>query len=74
MQEVAMNPIPLDVIVATKGDVVTAELDIRHNAAVRVGDQFIARWDDGGITILRVIGFESAESFLDPPAQGPDPQ
>ncbi len=63
MEEVSTNPIPLDIIVATKGDMVTAELDVRNNASVHVGDQYVARWDDGGITILRVIGFESAESY-----------
>ena len=63
MQESLPRPLALDVIVHTKGDVVSAELDVRNNATVRVGDQYIARWDDGGITILRVMGFESAESY-----------
>lgn len=63
MQELTPNPALLDVIVATKGDVVTVELDVRNNASVNVGDQYVARWDDGGLTIMRIIGFESAESY-----------
>jgi len=54
---------PLDVIVAVDGDEVISELDIDNNARIRVGDQYTTTWDDGSITILRVIKFKSAEDY-----------
>lgn len=50
---------PLDLIVGGEGDRVIVELDIRHNATVRAGDQFYAQ-GDGFITILRVESFAYA--------------
>jgi hypothetical protein len=54
---------PLDVIVSVDGDQVIAELDIRNNARVRVGDRYAITWDDGAIMILRVESFRSAEEY-----------
>jgi hypothetical protein len=54
---------PLDVIAAVDGDTVIVELDVRNNDAVRVGDEYMASWDDGDKTLLRVIGFRSAEEY-----------
>lgn len=53
----------LDVIVAVNGNKVVAELDVRHNSAVRVGDQYTAQLDDGALIIMRVVGFRSAEDY-----------
>lgn len=63
MEELNENPLNLDVTVAVDGDKIWAELDVRHNATVRVGDQYTARWEDGSRTILRVVGFKSAEDY-----------
>lgn len=54
---------PLDVIAAVDGDEVTAELDVRNNARVRVGDQYVAQWDDGAVTVMRVKSVKSAEEY-----------
>lgn len=62
-QQSSIASIPLDAIVAVKNDLATVELDVRHNSKARVGDQYTARWPDGAITIMRVIGFESAEDY-----------
>lgn len=53
----------LDVVASVDGDQVIAELDIRNNARVRVGDQYGVTWDDGAIMILRVESFRSAEEY-----------
>src|SRR2546425_939324 len=52
-----------DVIVSTEADKVTVELDTRNNDNVRVGDQYTTTWGDGTVTIMRVIGFKSAEQY-----------
>lgn len=53
----------LDVIVAVNGEEVIAELDIRNNDRVRVGDQYTTTWEDGTITIMCVKSFKSAEDY-----------
>ncbi len=57
------DSIPLDVIAAVDGDEVIAELDVRNNARVRIGDQYSITWDDGTVMILRVVSFKSAEDY-----------
>lgn len=57
------NSVPLDVVAAVDGDEVIAELDVRNNARVRIGDQYGITWDDGTIMILRVVSFKSAEDY-----------
>jgi hypothetical protein len=59
----AVSSEPLDVIAAVNGEQVIAELDIRHNATARVGDQYMVRCDDGAMIILRVESFRSAEEY-----------
>lgn len=59
----AVSSEPLDVIAAVNKEEVIVELDIRHNATVRVGDQYMVRCDDGAMIILRVEGFRSAEEY-----------
>ena len=61
-EESAM-PKALDVVAEVQGDLVFVELDVRHNALVRVGDQYVARWADGTLTILRVESFRSAGEY-----------
>jgi hypothetical protein len=61
--ELAVSSEPLDVIAAVKGEEVIAELDIRHNASARVGDQYMVRCSDGAMIILRVESFHSAEEY-----------
>jgi hypothetical protein len=55
--------VPLDVVASVDGDEVIAELDVRNNARVRVGDQYSITWTDGAIMILRVMSFKSAEDY-----------
>src|SRR5258708_33104501 len=57
------NSVPLDVVAAVDGDEVIAELDVRNNARVRIGDQYGITWDDGTVMILRVVSFKSAEDY-----------
>lgn len=57
------NSVPLDVVAAVDGDEVIAELNVRNNARVRIGDQYGITWDDGTIMILRVVSFKSAEDY-----------
>src|SRR2546423_10907227 len=57
------NSVPLDVVAEVDGDEVIAELDVRNNARVRIGDQYGITWDDGTIMILRVVSFKSAEDY-----------
>jgi hypothetical protein len=61
--DVAASTMPLDVIAAVDGEKVIAELDIRHNATARVGDQYMIRCTDGALIILRVESFRSAEEY-----------
>ncbi|MGI8554552.1 MAG: hypothetical protein ACR2PL_27740 [Dehalococcoidia bacterium] len=53
----------LDVIVSAEADKGTVELDTRNNDNVRVGGQYTTTWGDGTVTIMRVIGFKSAEQY-----------
>ena len=57
------NSVPLDVVAAVDGDKIIAELDVRNNARVRIGDQYGITWDDGTVMILRVVSFKSAEDY-----------
>lgn len=57
------NSVPLDVVAAVEGDEIIAELDVRNNARIRVGDQYGITWDDGTVMILRVVSFKSAEDY-----------
>jgi hypothetical protein len=54
---------PLDVVVEAEGSEVTVELDVLNNTRVRVGDQYTVKWDDGTLTILLVVRFESAAKY-----------
>ncbi|MDP2860003.1 MAG: DUF87 domain-containing protein, partial [Bacillota bacterium] len=54
---------PIDYIVEGEGDKVKAELDIRNNDRVRVGDQRIATLDDNSRIVLVVTGFEYATKY-----------
>jgi hypothetical protein len=66
------NPTPMDIVVATSGDNVTVELDVQNNAEVRIGDQYTVMWDDGVITVMRVIEFKSAQDYTNTIARRAD--
>jgi hypothetical protein len=63
IQKLMADSVPLDVIAAVDGDEIIAELDVRNNANVRVGDQYITQWDDGTVTIMRIKEFKSAVDY-----------
>jgi hypothetical protein len=59
-----IEPTPhLDVIAAVSGEEVIAEIDVRNNAKVRIGDQYTVTWPDGAMTVMRITGFRSAEDY-----------
>ena len=53
----------LDVIAAVNGEEVIAEIDVRNNAKVRIGDQYTITWADGAMTVMRITGFRSAADY-----------
>jgi hypothetical protein len=67
MYELTDSPALLDIIVDVKWQNGTAEvvaqLDVRNNAQVEIGDLYLAPLDDGSRVILSVFGFESAASY-----------
>lgn len=62
-QVILPEPLSLDIIVKVSGDEVWAELDVRNNPDVRIGDQYTVSWDDGALSILRITKFQSAEDY-----------
>lgn len=56
------NTPALDVIVSGKEGQVKAELDVRNNNQVRIGDRYIAE-GAGYVTVLRIIDFEHADGY-----------
>ncbi len=69
LDELANEPITLDVIVAVDGDKVVAELDIENNSRMRVGDRYTASWGDGAVTVLRVAQFKSPDDYTNTKAR-----
>ncbi len=67
MYELSDSPALLDIIVDVNwrnGEAeVLAQLDVRNNAQVEIGDLYLAPLDDGSRVILSVFGFESAATY-----------